>query len=201
MKFVLLDSATTNAHAEARNEATRRNGHLRAPHHMASLIGLMGELAIAAGGVLMLDDIGEFRREGLRVLANHIASMHSTSRPCVVATYRGEDAKGAALRNAEVFARCHECGLLMSGAECGDELPEERVCDACTARSAAFEASMHFALDERAIILDALMFWGSEQQARAAANRASGREGEAARCTDVWNRAMKLADRITTTGA
>ena len=45
----------------ARNDARRRQSSFRAPHHSVSQAALFAELALSAGGVLLLDGFGQMR--------------------------------------------------------------------------------------------------------------------------------------------
>lgn len=67
----------------AREEADRRNGRFRAPHHTVNYLGLVHELCMSAGGVLFLDQILEFRRPDVRHLLRAAASMAEDARPTV----------------------------------------------------------------------------------------------------------------------
>lgn len=66
----------------------------RAPHHTVSDAGLAGpvgqpytgEVALAHGGVLMLDELPEFRRAGIERLAERLRLADIVGRPFVVAT-------------------------------------------------------------------------------------------------------------------
>lgn len=72
------------------------NGRLRAPHCTVSGAGLLGELAIAAGGTLILDEAEAFRGADLLGMFNTWAMMHPMVRPRVVMIFDGDEA--AALR-------------------------------------------------------------------------------------------------------
>ena len=62
----------------------------RAPHHTISDLGLAdrthGEVMLAVGGVLMLDELLEFRTTVLQALVTRIAAMDVACRPFLVAT-------------------------------------------------------------------------------------------------------------------
>lgn len=64
----------------------------RAPHHTVSLTGLMGELAIAAGGVLWVDSAEDYRRGDLLILCNTWAAMMPDVRPTVIFALNRPDA-------------------------------------------------------------------------------------------------------------
>jgi hypothetical protein len=68
----------------ARRMARRRNGLFRAPHHTVSGLGLISELAISAGGTLLLDEAIEFRRSGVRQLLSTWRAMPKAIRPDLV---------------------------------------------------------------------------------------------------------------------
>lgn len=76
------------AREAARSEG--RNGQLRAPHHSVSLPGLLGELAIAAGGVLYLDLVKAFRTSDLRTMLSTLSHMHPDARPWLYLSYEGD---------------------------------------------------------------------------------------------------------------
>jgi len=81
--------AEREAYAEARQIAKDMGDrNLRAPHHTVSQAGLIGELAIAAGGVLLLDEVEEFSRLALHVMRNHLDAMHEDVRPVLFLTTR-----------------------------------------------------------------------------------------------------------------
>lgn len=69
---------------EARAEASSLKGPFRAPHHTVSDVGLLGELAIAAGGVLWLDSAELFQRTALAQMASIWAHMKPALRPDVI---------------------------------------------------------------------------------------------------------------------
>jgi hypothetical protein len=75
------------AHVEAREIAGGRT--FRAPHHTVSQAGLVGELAIAAGGVLMLDEAGQFSRAAMLALKNTLTLMSDDVRPVLFLTVPG----------------------------------------------------------------------------------------------------------------
>lgn len=68
----------------------------RAPHHTVSEAGLCGvtgpyahytgEVALAAGGVLMLDELPEFRRAAIERLAQRVGPMDHYERPFLIAS-------------------------------------------------------------------------------------------------------------------
>lgn len=63
-------------------------GSFRAPHHTVSQLGLAGELAIAAGGVMLLDEASEFRAGALAWLLATWTLM--PARPVLVVDLSGE---------------------------------------------------------------------------------------------------------------
>lgn len=76
---------------EAREMAAEAGCNLRAPHHSVSQAGLIGELAIAAGGVLFLDEVEEFRGSALRTMVNHLGMMQEKVRPVLFVTHCGDE--------------------------------------------------------------------------------------------------------------
>ncbi len=82
----------------ARRMARRRNGLFRAPHHTASDIGAQGELAIAAGGTLYLDEALKFRRNTLAQLLSTWRMMPEAVRPDLVLGCLLPDGDGGAQR-------------------------------------------------------------------------------------------------------
>lgn len=68
----------------------------RAPHHTvsdAALVGVTGtyraysgEVALAMGGVLMLDELADFRRSAIEALRERVGSMGLYERPFLIAT-------------------------------------------------------------------------------------------------------------------
>lgn len=69
---------------EARTEATSLKGPFRAPHHTVSVAGLLGELAMAAGGVLWLGEAESFQKAALGQMASIWAHMRPDVRPDVI---------------------------------------------------------------------------------------------------------------------
>lgn len=80
----------TDAIMEVRRMAEQRRCALRAPHHSVSSAGLVGELAIAAGGILLLDCVEEFRGSTLLTMKNHLDMMAEHVRPLLFLTHEGE---------------------------------------------------------------------------------------------------------------
>lgn len=81
----------TGATLEARAVAKEVGRNLRAPHHTVSQAGLIGELALAACGVLLLDEADLFRGSSLLVLRNHLELMHPDARPVLFLTHSGDE--------------------------------------------------------------------------------------------------------------
>lgn len=80
------------ATVEAREAALGRN--FRAPHHTVSQAGLVSELAIAACGVLLLDEVESFSAQALRSLRNTLEFMHEDARPALFLTHACEEMPG-----------------------------------------------------------------------------------------------------------
>jgi len=76
---------------EARQMAEDAGRPFRAPHHSVSHAGLIGELALAAGGILFLDCVEEFRGSALTSLRNHIEMMARDVKPTLFVTYGGDE--------------------------------------------------------------------------------------------------------------
>jgi hypothetical protein len=72
----------------ARHLASRINGPIRAPHHTISASGLMSELALSAGGSLILDEADEFRRFDLAPMLSTWRMMDERFRPRLILTIR-----------------------------------------------------------------------------------------------------------------
>lgn len=76
---------------QARQQAVfRGDGPFRAPHHSVSQLGLLSEIALAAGGVLYLDEADEFNRSALRSGLRTIMQMDARFRPLVCISIRNE---------------------------------------------------------------------------------------------------------------
>lgn len=75
----------------ARELSRRKEGPFRAPHHTCSTVGLLGELALAAGGLLYLDDFQEFRASAVGQLLQTWGKMWPTARPVLVFGMRYEE--------------------------------------------------------------------------------------------------------------
>ncbi len=59
-------------------------GPLRCPHHTVSRLGALSELALAAGGVLYLDETLEFNRQVIRDIVGTWKRMDPRVRPVLV---------------------------------------------------------------------------------------------------------------------
>ncbi len=70
----------------ARSMAKVRGVNFRAPHYSCSSQGLLGELAISAGGILFLDNADEIPRPSLRLMLHNVAMMHEKERPIIFMT-------------------------------------------------------------------------------------------------------------------
>lgn len=81
----------SEATLEARRLAELSRCPFRAPHHSVSQAGLVGELALAAGGILFLDSVEEFRGSALLVLKNHMSMMAEGIRPLLFMTHGDEE--------------------------------------------------------------------------------------------------------------
>lgn len=80
---MLIVKNTQEELVRAREAAKGRTGPFRAPHRTVSLLGLIGELAISAGGVLWLDAANELRAGDVLTLCGTWAFMHPAHRPVV----------------------------------------------------------------------------------------------------------------------
>ena len=70
-------------------EASRKIGQLvggpiRIPHYSVSITGIIGELALAAGGTLVLQDAHEFRSSVLETMVTTWRLMYPRARPVIV---------------------------------------------------------------------------------------------------------------------
>lgn len=65
---------------------------LRAPHHTAGPKAVAGELELAAGGVLLLDEAADFRRACFEELARRVASRVLRGKPLPLAIVLRVDA-------------------------------------------------------------------------------------------------------------
>lgn len=88
LELITCPLNTRGALTTAQNRATQIGRNFRAPHHTVSVPGILGELAISAGGVLYLDE-----PEGLsHTVANHLKDcvkrMHPDFRPVVILAIR-----------------------------------------------------------------------------------------------------------------
>ena len=89
---VVIRPARKESYAEARAMAKELGDrHLRAPHHTVTMAGISGEVAIAAGGVLLLDDVESFPSSSLRAVRNLVNHMHEDVRPVLFLTYFGPE--------------------------------------------------------------------------------------------------------------
>ncbi len=90
---------------KARALAARHSGNLRAPHHTASRAAIGAEMAMAAGGVLLLDEPAEFSRAVVRMIADILVRMDPACQPRVILIIRGDEDPRA---TASTLARCAE---------------------------------------------------------------------------------------------
>lgn len=75
--------------AMARDIGREVGGPFRAPHHTVSQIVAVQEVAIAAGGVLYIDDPAEFAPGVCRAIVDTVRAMDPAHRPLVVLGYGG----------------------------------------------------------------------------------------------------------------
>ena len=95
--------------AYARDLAQSIGGNLRAPHHTASHAAMGDEMALAAGGVLLLDDAGEFSPAVLARIASVWAAMTPAVRPRIVAVlHTTKNNPKAAEADAKRFAKLYD---------------------------------------------------------------------------------------------
>lgn len=89
--FDLITAPTTISGIirKAREIATEQGGNFRAPHFTVSRAGMVGEMALAAGGVLLLDEPAEFSRTAINAVAHIWAAMDPACRPRLILTIRG----------------------------------------------------------------------------------------------------------------
>lgn len=103
--FTLITSPGAPWHGlilKARELATEHGGNFRAPHHTASRPAIFAEMAIAAGGTLLLDEPAEFSRAAINAVAHTWAAMDPACRPRLVLILRGPGV------GASTLARCAE---------------------------------------------------------------------------------------------
>ncbi len=90
---LVLLQGTTGLTAIARR-IRGAGGNWRAPHHTCSGILLLAELGIAAGGVLFIDEVLEFRRLTLQHLFRAWTQASSLFRPVLLVGLRLPDGRG-----------------------------------------------------------------------------------------------------------
>ena len=73
--IVLTEGPKGAGHLTYARSLRKLNRPFRAPHHTVSRTGLIGELAIAAGGVLYLGAMSDWDREDIRALGQYHAAM------------------------------------------------------------------------------------------------------------------------------
>ncbi len=83
-------AAASGAIEQVRKIASELGGNLRAPHHTAGASAVAGEMALAAGGVLLLDDPADFPRVIVRLIGRLWQQMAPTARPHIVVILRGD---------------------------------------------------------------------------------------------------------------
>lgn len=91
MKTVLLQRAPGSVkplHWHAKLHLRAEGQPFRAPHHTVSEIGAIAELAIAAGGVLYIEDVDQWRVSTLQSIRRTWAMMNPVIRPVLIFTFR-----------------------------------------------------------------------------------------------------------------
>ena len=93
LELITLQAGARGATTAARDRALTIGRNFRAPHHTASSAAMGSEVAIAAGGVLYLDEPEEISLSAARMLYSTVRAMHPDARPVVILTIR-EDCSG-----------------------------------------------------------------------------------------------------------
>ena len=92
---------------KARELSAEHGGNFRAPHHTVGRAAIAGEVALAAGGVLLIDEPAEFSRSVIGMIEHLWIGMVPACRPKIVLTLRAstdDKQTAAALRRvADVF--------------------------------------------------------------------------------------------------
>ncbi len=125
LELITLPPGTRGATLIARDRAAEVGRNFRAPHHTVSVAGMMGEIAIAAGGVLYFDEPAELGRSVARRLQGCVAEMHPDVRPEVILAIRAPDPKDPRSDLSRDLARI---GDLFAGWEIvGHQTPKPRI--------------------------------------------------------------------------
>ncbi len=94
----------------ARELAHQMGGNLRAPHHTVSRAAIGAEIALAAGGVLLLDEAAYFSPDIVHQISRTWLGMVPACRPRIVVILRTQEVAGteAARVIAERFAKLYD---------------------------------------------------------------------------------------------
>ena len=112
---------------KARALAAECGDSFRAPHHTASRAAIGAEMALAAGGTLLLDEPAEFSRSVVNMIAHTWIRMVPACRPKIILVIRGSEDP---CDTASTLARCAE---LFAGWEISDHhtaLPDSSAVEA-----------------------------------------------------------------------
>lgn len=88
LELITLPAGTRGATTLARERAHQIGRNFRAPHHTASVAAIGSEVAIAAGGVLYLDEPEEISRPAAHMIYSTVKAMHPDARPVVILAIR-----------------------------------------------------------------------------------------------------------------
>lgn len=90
--FTLITSpaAHRGSISKAREIAAEYGGNFRAPHFTVSRNAISGEMALAAGGVLLLDQAADFSRSVVSMITNLWTNMDPACRPELIVTLSGD---------------------------------------------------------------------------------------------------------------
>ncbi|MHA1572969.1 MAG: ATP-binding protein [Alphaproteobacteria bacterium] len=95
--LIILDSVSA-ARAFSATELA-----FRAPHYTVSDRAMAEEIALAAGGVLVLDEPNEYSRSAIETIARLVPQMHERVRPKVVAIVRDAYDADATAKRASLY--------------------------------------------------------------------------------------------------
>lgn len=86
--FDLITAPAASGILKARELAHEHGDHIRAPHYTASRAAIGAEMALAAGGVLLLDEPAEFTRSVVDLIADIWVHMIPKCRPRIIMVIR-----------------------------------------------------------------------------------------------------------------
>jgi hypothetical protein len=101
--LITSEHQATGLISKARELANEIGGNFRAPHYTASAGALGGEMALAAGGTLLIDQPADFSHSAINTIASIWCQMDPACRPEVIVTLLAEKTEQATQNTARRF--------------------------------------------------------------------------------------------------